>query len=272
MSDIVLLQSERDALVMVGLLAHAYLIWDPPVHAGKDSSGNADFTHYNGLNIEAMIIDNADGEVLALTKNSIHGTENPVYHAEQAAIRVAVERLRVKRPRPAGMTVENYYRSQLFYKAGTTDDAYLLSGCTLYSTLEPCPMCTATLCVCRMKRIVFLINDKKYGGSYGTPATPGIKDSYYKSYDLRYEQLMISRSTPFLEEANMLHAELSAAIETMRGSGVQDTWFLDRVHPLLKKALDILIDTTMAKLTNVGIELDSVNKTLSDLKRICRLP
>lgn len=132
----VLLQVERDALGLLGVLSHAFLTWDPPVPAGQDASGRPDFTHFRGLNIQALVIDNTDGEVLALEKNSIHESEDPSRHAEPAALRAAVARLRVKRPRGAGTSVENYYRSQLFYADGDDAAAYARAGCTLFTSLD----------------------------------------------------------------------------------------------------------------------------------------
>jgi tRNA(adenine34) deaminase len=38
-----------------------------------------------------------------------------------------------------------------------------LTGCTLYTTLEPCPMCTAALVNERVARIVFAAYDRRYG-------------------------------------------------------------------------------------------------------------
>lgn len=42
-----------------------------------------------------------------------------------------------------------------------------LSGCTLYVTLEPCPMCTGAIINSRIDRVVFGATDKK-AGSCGT--------------------------------------------------------------------------------------------------------
>ena len=38
-----------------------------------------------------------------------------------------------------------------------------LSGCTLYSTLEPCPMCFGTILHARLDRVVYGALDRKWG-------------------------------------------------------------------------------------------------------------
>jgi tRNA(Arg) A34 adenosine deaminase TadA len=266
------LRAERDALGFIGVLAHAYLTWDPPIAAGTDAAGKPDFTHYAGLNIHALIIDNLDGEVLAIERNLIHETEDPTRHAEQGAIRSALARLRIKRPRGAGVSVENYYRSHLFYDRGAGDEDYVRKGCTLYTTLEPCPMCTTTLCVCRMKRTVFVIPDKKYGGSWGTPQSPGIKDKFYGSYDLAYAAFAVAGASPSATKAKVIADTLAPLIDAMRTQGVQDTWFLDRLHDQIGAALEALVALKDTDITASGTDRDINVKTLMDLKRLCRLP
>ncbi len=266
------LRSERDALAFLGVLTHAFLTWDPPVAAGRDSQGKPDFTHYAGLNIHALVIDNVDGEVLAIERNLIHEFADPTRHAEQAAIRSALGRLQIKRPRPAGMSVENYYRSHLFYDRGAAPEDFVRKGCTIYTTLEPCPMCTTTICVCRMKRTVFVIPDEKYGGSWGTPQRPGIKDRFYASYDLGYEALALAGASAAVERSRNLVGAIAPLISAMRKEGIQDTWFLDRLHHELRAGLDALTALKNSDIAASGTDRDINLKTLMDLKRLCRLP
>ena len=89
------LKSERDAIVFLGLLTHIYINWDPPLKTLDPSLT----TQYHGYNIHAVILDNGGREVLALTRNLIHLFESPIDHGEQLAVRAAIERLRIKRPR-----------------------------------------------------------------------------------------------------------------------------------------------------------------------------
>ena len=45
---------------------------------------------------------------------------------------------------------------------------YRLGGCTLYVTLEPCPMCAGALVWARIKRVVFGASDPKGRGPLGS--------------------------------------------------------------------------------------------------------
>ena len=40
-----------------------------------------------------------------------------------------------------------------------------LTKCTIYSTLEPCPMCAGALMLCRLKRLVYGAVDSKFGAA-----------------------------------------------------------------------------------------------------------
>src|SRR5688500_502211 len=79
--------AERDAISFLGLLSHMYRSWEPPT------------SHRVGLNIHAAIIDNADGEILSIERNAVPGSHDPLQHAEQRAIRAALDRVHAKRPR-----------------------------------------------------------------------------------------------------------------------------------------------------------------------------
>ncbi|MEM6561597.1 MAG: nucleoside deaminase [Planctomycetota bacterium] len=73
----------------------------------------------------AAIVD-ADDNVIAVANNTIAHTRDCTQHAELAAIQQACGRL------------------------GSPD----LSGCTIYATCEPCPMCFAAIHWARIERIV----------------------------------------------------------------------------------------------------------------------
>lgn len=68
-----------------------------------------------------------DGKVLAVARNSVLRNHNPTQHAEINAISSATE------------------------KAGN----HLLSGATIYSTTEPCPMCFSAIHWANVERIVY---------------------------------------------------------------------------------------------------------------------
>ena len=74
-------------------------------------------------------------ELIAAQYNRREMDRSPIAHAEMLAIRQASERLGVWR----------------------------LSGCTLYVTLEPCPMCAGALVLARIGRLVFGARDPKAG-------------------------------------------------------------------------------------------------------------
>ena len=84
-------------------------------------------------------------EVLAVAANERETTNDPTAHAELLAIR----------------------------KAAETSGGWRLSGCTLYSTLEPCPMCAGAAHAARIDRLVYATPDPKagYAGSlHNSPA------------------------------------------------------------------------------------------------------
>ena len=49
-------------------------------------------------------------------------------------------------------------------RASETLGSKFLNGCTLWVTLEPCPMCAAALVHARLSRLVFAASDPKSGG------------------------------------------------------------------------------------------------------------
>lgn len=76
-----------------------------------------------------------DGTVLARTHNLCETNRMPTDHAELLAVRAACKRL----------------------------NGWRLSDCTVYVTLEPCPMCMGAMIHARVKRIVFGASDPRAG-------------------------------------------------------------------------------------------------------------
>ena len=74
-------------------------------------------------------------EVLAVATNEREATNDPTAHAELLAIREAASAL----------------------------GGWRLTGCTLYSTLEPCPMCAGAAHAARLDRLVYAAPDPKAG-------------------------------------------------------------------------------------------------------------
>jgi tRNA(adenine34) deaminase len=84
--------------------------------------------------VGAVLVD-AAGVVLAAAANAPIATHDPTAHAEILVLRAA------------GRALGNYR----------------LPGCTLYVTLEPCPMCVGALVHARIGRIVYAAADPKTG-------------------------------------------------------------------------------------------------------------
>ncbi|NIT35298.1 MAG: tRNA-specific adenosine deaminase [candidate division Zixibacteria bacterium] len=89
----------------------------------------------------------ADGRVIARGRNRTEATGQAIAHAELEALRKA---------------------------SGAVGD-WRLDGCTLYVTLEPCPMCAFAAVLSRVDRIVYGAADPKFGGCgsvVNVPARP----------------------------------------------------------------------------------------------------
>jgi tRNA(adenine34) deaminase len=85
--------------------------------------------------VGAVVVDNASGEILAEAHNLRENEQSAIAHAEVLAIEVACK------------------------KRGS----WRLHGCTLYVTLEPCPMCAGALVNSRIDRVVFGAKDMLAG-------------------------------------------------------------------------------------------------------------
>jgi len=87
--------------------------------------------------IGAVIV--KDGEVVSTGRNTRETKKTALGHAEIEAIAKACEKL----------------------------GSWRLSGCTMYVTLEPCPMCAGAIINARIDRVVYGAKDDK-AGSMGT--------------------------------------------------------------------------------------------------------
>lgn len=77
------------------------------------------------------------GEILAVAANEREASNDPTAHAEVIALRRAAEAL----------------------------GSWRLTGCTLYATLEPCPMCAGAAHSARISRLVYAAPDPKAGAA-----------------------------------------------------------------------------------------------------------
>lgn len=259
--------TEKDSIVLLGLLAIACKNFDDQIQK-TDSEGKKQLTHTHGLNIFAAITDNRDGEIIAQKQNNIHSFSNPMLHAEQLSLKEAIEYLtNNKDRRKEEMPVEEYYRNFLFNKPKSVGNFKV--GGTLYTTLEPCPFCTTALLVTRMKRIVYLIPDKTYGGSFVC-----LKDRYYKDYDISYQQFKIEpvASSPIIDYAIKQYKilfEQIAIISDKSNPQYQTenaTLFLDYLKPFLNECREIFLKFTERDLITEGEEKLINLRTLNDLQ------
>lgn len=82
------------------------------------------------------VIAGPDGALLAAAGNRTRELSDPTAHAELLAIRAACAALGMER----------------------------LTGCDLYVTLEPCPMCATAISFARIRRLYYGASDPKGGG------------------------------------------------------------------------------------------------------------
>ncbi len=108
-----------------------------------------------------------DGEVIAVTSNSVTKTNDPTAHAEINAIREAAKKL----------------------------DTFDLSGCDIYSSCEPCPMCLGAIYWARLDNLYFAGN--KYDAK-----DAGFDDSFiYDELGLKYTERKLKTTQIMREEA-----------------------------------------------------------------------
>lgn len=94
-----------------------------------------------------------DDEILAVAANERETTQDPTAHAELLALRSAAEYI----------------------------GSWRLTSCTLYSTLEPCPMCAGAASAARISRLVYAAADPKAGFAgtlYDLPADSRLNHTF----------------------------------------------------------------------------------------------
>lgn len=90
---------------------------------------------YDEVPIGAVIVCN--GKILAQAHNLKETMHCPTQHAELIAIQKAAKKIKDWR----------------------------LNECTLYTTLEPCPMCAGAILQARIKRVVYGAKDRRWGAA-----------------------------------------------------------------------------------------------------------
>jgi tRNA(adenine34) deaminase len=86
--------------------------------------------------IGAVLVDGATGAIVAAAGNEVEASGDATAHAEMLVLR----------------------------RAATLREGVRLTGCDLYVTLEPCPMCAAAIALARLRRLYFAAYDPKAGG------------------------------------------------------------------------------------------------------------
>jgi len=113
----------------------------------------------------AVIVKN--GEIIAAASNNVTQNNDPTAHAEVSAIREAAKKL----------------------------NTFNLSGCEIYSSCEPCPMCLGAVYWAHLDKLYFA-NTKQDAKDIG------FDDSFiYEEIDLPYEKRSIPNIQILREEA-----------------------------------------------------------------------
>lgn len=90
---------------------------------------------FGDVPIGAVII--KGNEVIVKSYNQVEKLSSPLHHAEIIAINKAIKKIGYKH----------------------------LLDCTIYTTLEPCPMCAGAIVLARIARLVYSADDPKSGAS-----------------------------------------------------------------------------------------------------------
>lgn len=91
-------------------------------------------------------------EIVARAHNMTEARQDPLAHAEMLVITAAKERLQSR----------------------------FLSDCTLFVTMEPCPMCAGAIVLARVGRLVYGCPDSRFGACGSAFNVPEYQDALYK--------------------------------------------------------------------------------------------
>lgn len=111
-----------------------------------------------------------DGKIVGRGRNKVTSTNDPTAHAEVSAIRDACANLKT----------------------------FDLSGCEIYTSCEPCPMCYGAISRARIKKI-------RYGNTWKDAAEIGFDDSaFHDEMKKDFEKRTIPVKQIWRDEANLV--------------------------------------------------------------------
>ena len=119
----------------------------------------AEFAYsHDEVPVGAVIIKDNTYEVVSSSYNQMKSNKSSIDHAEILALRLAMSRLGNER----------------------------LNGCSMISTLEPCPMCAQAISFARLSNIIFSAADPKSGGVIHGPKIFESSSCHHKPNVIRF--------------------------------------------------------------------------------------
>ncbi len=222
---------ERDRLFMLAAMSYTY--------AGRDE------TPPPGYDISAVIAWEADDPnhtpEFVIDRNRNYEKQGEVFHAEANAIRAAYEKKRNFSIPPTASGDER--------RVSYVGD---FKNATLYTTLEPCPMCATTITMAKIPRATFCMDD------------PGLRDR--KTHDTvinvptRFYGRSLRENRSTLPICNYANTAMWRTVEETKPSAFEITTYLKlNVGTIFKPAWDELACGKVQYLQN--------DKLLSALRR-----
>ena len=122
--------------------------------------GLAEIAYQNDeVPVGAVIFKDDTYEVVAPGFNQMKSNKSSLDHAEMLALRLAMSRMGQER----------------------------LIGCSMITTLEPCPMCAQAISFARLTSIIFSAEDKKSGGILHGPKIYNSSSCHHKPSAIRLD-------------------------------------------------------------------------------------
>ncbi len=122
--------------------------------------GLAEIAYQNDeVPVGAVIFKDNTYEVVAPGFNQMKSNKSSLDHAEMLALRLAMSRMGKER----------------------------LIGCSMITTLEPCPMCAQAISFARLTSIIFSAEDKKSGGILHGPKVYNSSSCHHKPSVIRLD-------------------------------------------------------------------------------------